>query len=277
VLSALGLSSAAAIVFACGVGSVPLTPAELLAGLFDIVSGDGTTIASTLLALRLTRALAGFATGAMLALAGVMMQALLRNPLADPYVLGVSGGAAVGALAAMLLFGAAWAVDVSAFGGAVAVALLLYGLARQDFKSGSVEGRAPLLLLTGVIVAAGCGALVTLMLSVASESQLRGMVFWLIGAACAAVDRAHGGAAVRAPPCTCAERADPACRISGDAWRAGADAAQGLVCLLGAVDGECGEYRGQHRLCRFDRAACLSLRAGGGSSSFAPSSSTCRR
>lgn len=181
VLSALGLSSVAAILFACGVGSVPLTPAELFAGLFDIVSGNDTTIASTLLALRLTRALAGFATGAMLALAGVMMQALLRNPLADPYVLGVSGGAAVGALAAMLLFGAAWAVDVSAFGGAVAVALLLYGLARQDFKSGSVEGRAPLLLLTGVIVAAGCGALVTLMLSVASESQLRGMVFWLIG------------------------------------------------------------------------------------------------
>jgi len=108
-----------------------------------------------------------------------MMQALLRNPLADPYVLGVSGGAAVGALAAMLFFSAAWMIDVAAFGGALAVALLLFLLAHRDLRGGI--GDASLLLLTGVIVAAGCGALVTLMLSVAPDGRLRGMVFWLIG------------------------------------------------------------------------------------------------
>jgi iron complex transport system permease protein len=117
----------------------------------------------------------------MLALAGVMMQALLRNPLADPYVLGVSGGAAVGALASMLFFSAVWIIDVAAFGGAVAVALLLFVLAHRDLRGGIVDGNAPFLLLTGVIVASGCGALVTLMLSIAPDNRLRGMVFWLIG------------------------------------------------------------------------------------------------
>jgi iron complex transport system permease protein len=110
------------------------------------------------------------------------MQALLRNPLADPYVLGISGGASVGALAAILFFCAAWMVDLAAFAGAITVAILLFGLAYRDFRgSGSAEGSAPILLLTGVIVAAGCGAVVTLMLSVAPDSRLRGMVFWMIG------------------------------------------------------------------------------------------------
>jgi iron complex transport system permease protein len=111
----------------------------------------------------------------------VMMQALLRNPLADPYVLGVSGGASVGALAAMLFFSAAWMIDVAAFAGAMAVALLLFALAHRDLRGGIVDGNAPLLLLTGVIVASGCGALVTLMLCIAPDNRLRGMVFWLIG------------------------------------------------------------------------------------------------
>jgi iron complex transport system permease protein len=133
-----------------------------------------------LLELRLARALSGFVTGAMLSLAGVMMQALLRNPLADPYVLGVSGGAAVGALLALLLAASAWVVDAAAFGGALAVAFLLYLLARRDLRIG-IEGNATVLILTGVIIGAGCGALVTLMLSLAPDAQLRGMVFWMIG------------------------------------------------------------------------------------------------
>lgn len=163
------------------IGSVSLSPSELLAGLRAMASGTPDSLAATLLDLRLTRAMTAFITGGTLALAGVMMQALLRNPLADPYVLGVSGGAAVGALAAMLLFAAVWVVDVAAFGGAIAVALLLFLLAYRDLRGGVVEGNAPLLLLTGVIVAAGCSALVTLMLSIAPDSRLRGMVFWLIG------------------------------------------------------------------------------------------------
>lgn len=181
VLGGLALLALASIVFACAVGSVTLPVSNLFSALGEALRGVPTTMAATLLELRLERALSGFVTGAMLALAGVMMQALLRNPLADPYVLGVSGGAAVGALSAMLFFSVAWMIDVAAFAGAIGVALLLFGLAYRDLRGGISDGNAPLLLLTGVIVASGCGALVTLMLSIAPDSRLRSMVFWLIG------------------------------------------------------------------------------------------------
>ncbi|CAN5859745.1 iron ABC transporter permease [soil metagenome] len=182
ILFMLGMAAIASILFACLIGSVALSLSELFHALIELMQGQSGTLAATLLELRLGRALSGFVTGATLALAGVMMQALLRNPLADPYVLGISGGASVGALATILFFGAAWLVDLAAFGGAIAVAALLFALAYRDLRgSGSAEGSAPLLLLTGVIVAAGCSALVTLMLSIAPDSRLRGMVFWMIG------------------------------------------------------------------------------------------------
>jgi iron complex transport system permease protein len=180
VLALLAAVACVSILFSCAVGSVSLSVSDLVHALPDLVRGQPSTLAATLLELRLGRALSAFVTGATLALAGVMMQALLRNPLADPYVLGVSGGASVGALAAMLFFNAAWLVDAAAFGGAIAVAFLLFSLAHRDLRTGA-EGGAPTLLLTGVIVASGCGALVTLMLSIAPDNRLRGMVFWLIG------------------------------------------------------------------------------------------------
>jgi iron complex transport system permease protein len=180
VLALLAAAACASILFSCAVGSVSLSAADLFHALPDILRGQPSTLAATLLELRLGRALSAFVTGATLALAGVMMQALLRNPLADPYVLGVSGGASVGALAAMLFFNAAWLVDAAAFGGAIAVAFLLFALAHRDLRGGA-EGGTSTLLLTGVIVASGCGALVTLMLSIAPDNRLRGMVFWLIG------------------------------------------------------------------------------------------------
>jgi iron complex transport system permease protein len=181
ILGGLTAFSAACILFACTLGSVGLSAVDLFSALSELVRGTPSTLAATVLELRLTRALAAFVTGATLALAGVMMQALLRNPLADPYVLGVSGGAAVGALAAMLFFGAVWMVDVAAFAGAIIVALLLFMLAHRDMRGGIATGGTSMLLLTGVIVASGCGALVTLMLSIAPDNRLRGMVFWLIG------------------------------------------------------------------------------------------------
>lgn len=182
ILAVLMAVAFASVLFACGIGSVALSAPELFSALGEILRGESSTLAATLLELRLGRALSAFVTGATLALAGVMMQALLRNPLADPYVLGVSGGAAVGALAAMLLAAAAWMVDVAAFGGAIAVAFLLLLLAYRDLRGHArADGGAPMLLLTGVIVASGCGALVTLMLSIAPDNRLRGMVFWLIG------------------------------------------------------------------------------------------------
>jgi iron complex transport system permease protein len=141
-------------------------------------------MAATLLDLRLGRATSAFATGAALSLAGVMMQALVRNPLADPYVLGISAGSAVGALGALFLGAALWAVDLGALAGAVGVSLLLYTLARRDLTGDmqrEAAGDTGTLLLTGIVLASACMALVTLLLSIAPESRLRGMVFWMIG------------------------------------------------------------------------------------------------
>ena len=172
------------LLFSSLVGSVNLPLGELPSALADIILGNVTGMTATLLDLRLGRACAAFVTGAALALAGVMMQALLRNPLADPYVLGISSGAAVGALAALLAGAALWIVDLGALGGALGISLLLYLLARRDLGGKlqrDVAGDSSTLLLTGVILASACIALVTLMLSIAPESRLRGMVFWMIG------------------------------------------------------------------------------------------------
>ena len=126
--------------------------------------------------LRLPRALAAFGTGIVLALAGVLMQALLRNPLADPYVLGVSGGAAVGALGLMLVGATGLVVDVGAAMGAFGAMLLVFAVAH-----GTGGWTTTRLLLTGVVVAAGCGAIVSLLLSLSDDLRLRGMLFWLLG------------------------------------------------------------------------------------------------
>ncbi|MDD3481705.1 iron ABC transporter permease [Azovibrio restrictus] len=167
-LGLAGLSLGAALL----AGSVATGPAELL----SLLGGEPSLAAEVVLQLRLPRALAGFACGGLLALAGALMQVLLRNPLADPYVLGISGGAGVGALAAILLGLSGLGLDVFAFCGALGALLLVFGLAHGDGSWTQTR-----LLLTGVIVAAGCGALVALMLSVAPESKLRGMLFWLMG------------------------------------------------------------------------------------------------
>jgi iron complex transport system permease protein len=126
--------------------------------------------------LRLPRATSAFLTGAMLAMAGALMQVLLRNPLADPYILGVSGGAAVAALSAMIAgLGGLW-ITGSAFIGALFSTFLVFGLAHRQGSWTSTR-----LLLTGVIVAAGWGALISFILSIAPEANLRGMLFWLMG------------------------------------------------------------------------------------------------
>lgn len=173
----------ASFVVALAAGSIPVTTHDLFTALFGEMfsekwggMGETSLAIEVVRGLRLPRALGAFACGGLLALAGALMQVLLRNPLADPYVLGISGGAAVGALLAMLAGLALWFVDLAAFIGAFAAMLIVFGLAHGD--SSWTRTR---LLLTGVIVAAGCGAAVALMLSIAPEAQLRGMLFWLMG------------------------------------------------------------------------------------------------
>jgi iron complex transport system permease protein len=143
---------------------------DLLLGKADPAARD------VLLKLRLPRALAAFGTGASLALAGVLMQVLLRNPLADPYILGTSGGAAVAALTAMIAGASVLFVDLSAFAGALISTLLVFLISRQ--RGTRASGR---LLLTGVVIAAGWGALISLILATSPEANLRGILFWLMG------------------------------------------------------------------------------------------------
>ena len=153
-------------------GSLRVPPGEVLGAHF----GQGQDSAEIVLQLRLPRAIAAFACGGLLALAGALMQVLLRNPLADPYVLGISGGAGVGAMFALMLGLPVLAVDSLAFAGALGAMFIVFGLAHGDGSWTQTR-----LLLTGVIVAAGCGALVALMLAIADENRLRGMLFWLMG------------------------------------------------------------------------------------------------
>jgi iron complex transport system permease protein len=167
--------------------------AAALACVFGVLAGSsgfGFATGEIVWAIRVPRVLAGFGAGAALALAGALMQLMTRNALADPYVLGVAGGASVGALAAMLLAGAGgaslseWGVAVGAAIGAAASSALLFGLLWRRLAStalsASSEGSTALLLV-GVMIGAGCSALVSLILTLADEGQLRGMVFWLLG------------------------------------------------------------------------------------------------
>ncbi len=131
--------------------------------------------------LRLPRVFAGFAVGALLGMAGCLLQVLLRNPLAEPYVLGVSGGAALGAMLAMAMALSVVLVAAACAAGAVASLLVLLYCARAEFR-GTVSALASeRLLLTGVMLAALWGAVLTLVLSLAPESRLQSLVFWLMG------------------------------------------------------------------------------------------------
>jgi len=125
---------------------------------------------------RVPRALAAFACGALLALSGALLQVLLRNPLADPYILGVSGGASVGALAAMVLGLAAAATHLFALAGAALAAGAVFA-----FSRGRVGWNPYRVLLTGVALSAGFGAIVGLLLSLAPAAQVQGMLYWLLG------------------------------------------------------------------------------------------------
>lgn len=172
-LPALIALAAGSFLLALAVGSTPLPPAAV----WQVLTGHGDALTRTLvLDLRLPRALDAFAVGGLLALSGALMQVLLRNPLADPYILGVSGGAASGALGALLFgLGGLW-VNGAAFAGSLLSILLVFALAHG--RGGWTPTR---LLLTGIAVAAGWGALISLLLVLSNSATLQGMLFWLMG------------------------------------------------------------------------------------------------
>lgn len=127
--------------------------------------------------LRLPRVLLAALLGATLSLGGMVFQALLRNPLAEPYILGISGGSAIGAIVGILLglarFPGVW---LTAFAGSLATLGLLYLMA-----SGRSMLRGNTLLLSGVMVNAFCSAVILFLVSIAQDSRLHNIIFWLMG------------------------------------------------------------------------------------------------
>ncbi len=168
----LMLLSAASILIASATGSVTLDWHQWVAAIRDSSSESG----ELLWRLRLPRAAAAWTVGALLSLSGCLMQVLLRNPLADPYILGVSGGASCAALFGMTLGISAGAIPALAWAGALVSILVVFSLARGE---GPWSGTR--LLLTGVVTASGWAALISLLLTLGPDSSLRGMLFWLIG------------------------------------------------------------------------------------------------
>jgi len=143
-----------------------------------LLRGGADTSARVLLSLRLPRALLGVLVGGALSSSGVAFQALLRNPLADPYILGVSGGAAVGALSVALFLptDASPFLPLFAFAGAALSALAVFLLAR---RRGGVSPER--LILMGVVVGAFLNAVIMLMVTLSPPGKIPGALYWLMG------------------------------------------------------------------------------------------------
>jgi iron complex transport system permease protein len=169
----LGIASVASLLAALTFGSYPIA---LLDVLDSIVFPTAGVVHDVIWNLRAPRAFAAFACGGLLALAGTLLQVLLRNALADPYVLGVSGGASLGALLALSVGAGAAAMNISALAGAVGAIVIVFGLTYRTQGWNIYR-----LLLTGVVLSAGLSALISLTLILAPDAQVKGMLFWLMG------------------------------------------------------------------------------------------------
>ncbi|HUG40267.1 MAG TPA: iron ABC transporter permease [Longimicrobiales bacterium] len=166
----------AALVLALGVGAARVPPADVVGALLG--GGDATTRA-IIRDLRLPRAILALLIGAGLGVAGAVFQALLRNPLAEPYVLGVSGGAAVGAVA-VIAFAAtapAWLLPLAAFAGGVGTIALVFRIAASVGRALDTH----VLLLAGVVVGAFFNAVILLLLTLADVETFRSAIFWMMG------------------------------------------------------------------------------------------------
>ena len=169
----LGGAAAASLLAALTFGSFPIGVVHVLDSIVFPLPG---VVHDIIWNLRAPRAFAAFACGGLLALAGTLLQVLLRNALADPYILGVSGGASLGALLALTAGGGALMMNTSAFAGAIAAIVIVFGL---TYRTG--DWNIYRLLLTGVVLSAGLSALISLTLVLAPDAQVKGMLFWLMG------------------------------------------------------------------------------------------------
>ena len=172
-LLGLSLLSLISLLASISFGSVSLSEQTILNSLWHHSSQLNQEI---ILRLRLPRSINAFITGGLLGLAGVLMQTLLRNPLADPYILGISSGSAVASLLAMLLGIASISLSAITLLGGLLAMLIVFGLNFNRW-----HWRSSHLLLTGILFAAACNAAITLILSLSPDNLLRSMMFWLIG------------------------------------------------------------------------------------------------
>lgn len=173
VLFSIAVFASLSFLIALCLGSAEISVTEIINMLSDSESGLNEQIVREI---RLPRVQTGMYVGGMLALAGCLMQILLRNPLADPYVLGVSGGAAVFALLAIISGVSGFLINGSAFIGALLSTVLVFILSRLGNDWNPLR-----ILLTGVVIAAGWGAIISFLLAVSPPDQIHGMLFWLMG------------------------------------------------------------------------------------------------
>ena len=186
-LTAAALLCAATAVVAIGTGAVRVPPAQVLTALFgwqDDSLNDATR--TVVWSVRAPRVLQGLLAGALLATAGVLLQALFRNPLADPALIGVSAGAALGAVMVIVLGATAlaglsrllgvWTLPAAAFAGALGTAAIVFALARRD---GLLDPTT--MLLCGIAINALTGAGIGLLTFLATDEQLRNLTFWTLG------------------------------------------------------------------------------------------------
>ncbi len=145
-----------------------------------ILEGRGTTEYSILFDIRLPRIILGLAVGSALSIAGVILQGMFRNPLVEPYTLGISGGAALGVCLNIVLrlnrIGGILSIPASGFLGAIVVILAVYSLsARRGILR--IQG----LLLTGVMISFISSSLIMLIMAVSRAEDLHGIIFWIMG------------------------------------------------------------------------------------------------
>jgi len=173
----LGIAVVLAFLLSIRLGSVDLTTGEV----FRAIRGEGDLNVRRIIAdLRAPRAVMAILVGGGLSLAGAVFQALLRNPLAEPYILGISGGAATGAVVALALGMTAslsWALPAAAFAGALLAIVLVLRVAST--ADGGVDVRV--LLLAGVVVGAFFTACMSFVLSISDARTVRSTVLWMMG------------------------------------------------------------------------------------------------
>jgi iron complex transport system permease protein len=179
-------------IVACALAGLALGPVAVGPGeLWRVVTGAGDPmVRSIILDVRAPRVVLGLLVGASLGLSGAVLQGTLRNALAEPYLLGVSGGAAVGAVTAVALgFGAPAALSLAAFGGALAAVTLVLAIAR----AAGWRADPRILLMAGVVVGAFANAVIMVLLAGAPAESTRGALWWMMGS----VGSAEWGEVVR--------------------------------------------------------------------------------